>query len=918
MDELLMLLKAKGAGRMSAFDFRPRHGPREGGWFFHQGTRKSCESSETCLPRLELPAAGWESMERPYDPSFYFFLAGSPAFAFCEGLGFAFFVRTSRQADKGNSTQSITLSLPGFASGAKPRSGDMEPVTLQAEVPEGVGPGVNFNVSTPDGQVLQLTCPDEVCAGMMVSFAYYPIEAADESGGVRLHDDDRRRLEEGAAIAAARQEELNAAGVVMAVPPPPMEEFEGFSFPAASFAAGQNAIVTRSSGEVFLTALGPLYTVYLGQAEDGEYVTKNCEESDLRSPAAPCFASSSRAVRFARAVLWCVTLTRLFRSLDQEVNTDRDPSARLLRQLRNSRSRAQAAELKLQEPPLECGKEVASAQAACLEEKMLELKALKERLAEQMQAEDEASPSHVMWSPDCISWAGSRRSTMSNRWAPPLWRAASAARAPRPARACASAAALPARVGVVGCGQMGTGIAIVAARHPRLEVVALDAFPASLERSKAFVAEWAAKEAKKGRMSETEVADFLQLLSFGSLEDEAFLRAVVPGLDFVIEAVSEDLEVKQSCYGALEAAGLREQSILASNTSSISITKLASQVSRPERVIGMHFMNPVPVMPLVEVIRGLRTDEATLQSTLRLCRAMKKEHSTSEDRPGFIANRVLMPYINEAVFALQEGVGTAEDIDKTLKLGTNVPMGPLTLADFIGLDTCLSIMRAAQRNHGLSLGELFGPFGGTFQSLALGISVSAQSLERQVAIEGLKVRFTDAEAALQLSALQAEQLSAWAVESSGAARDSANSAAAASARKPLEAPSPWYEQWRKALFTSLRWSEHEALDQPLAALLVVQSTEEDPAGQLEQLLHSSRMPPLCSTGVLDPVPGKAAVLLHDPKDPQSPSEEQLAGKLRELKARFAPNLVLSVQINGAGGLEPRACGDGEEPEVEET
>ncbi|CAJ1462224.1 unnamed protein product, partial [Effrenium voratum] len=105
-------------------------------------------------------------------------------------------------------------------------------------------------------------------------------------------------------------------------------------------------------------------------------------------------------------------------------------------------------------------------------------------------------------------------------------------------------------------------------------------------------------------------------------------------------------------------------------------------------------------MPLVEVIRGLRTDEATLQSTLRLCRAMKKEHSTSEDRPGFIANRVLMPYINEAVFALQDGVGTAEDIDKTLKLGTNVPMGPLTLADFIGLDTCLSIMRVLHRDLG--------------------------------------------------------------------------------------------------------------------------------------------------------------------------------------------------------------------------
>jgi len=263
-----------------------------------------------------------------------------------------------------------------------------------------------------------------------------------------------------------------------------------------------------------------------------------------------------------------------------------------------------------------------------------------------------------------------------------------------------STAPLPKKIAVVGCGQMGTGIAIVAAKHAGTEVVGLDAYPASLERSKAFAAEWAGKEAKKGRMTEAEVDDFLRKITFGDLKDEGYLKTIAPQMDFVIEAVSEDLKVKQSCYDALQAAGLPEDSVLATNTSSISITKLAAKVSRPERMIGMHFMNPVPVMPLVEVIRGLRTDDATLELTLQLCRAMKKEHSTSEDRPGFIANRILMPYINEAVFALQDGVGTAEDIDKTLKLGTNVPMGPLTLADFIGLDTCLSIMRVLHRDLG--------------------------------------------------------------------------------------------------------------------------------------------------------------------------------------------------------------------------
>merc|ERR1719382_858572 len=170
----------------------------------------------------------------------------------------------------------------------------------------------------------------------------------------------------------------------------------------------------------------------------------------------------------------------------------------------------------------------------------------------------------------------------------------------------------------------------------------------------------------------------------------------VAQLDFVVEAVSEELAVKRKVFTSLLDAGLPADSVLATNTSSISITKLSSGLERPERFIGMHFMNPVPVMPLVEVIRGLQTDDGTLSLVV----AMKKQHATSEDRPGFVANRILMPYINEAVFVLQEGIATAEDIDKTMRLGTNVPMGPLTLADFIGLDTCLSIMQVLHNDLG--------------------------------------------------------------------------------------------------------------------------------------------------------------------------------------------------------------------------
>eukprot|EP00932_Pfiesteria_piscicida_P021522 SRR837773.8307.p1 GENE.SRR837773.8307~~SRR837773.8307.p1 ORF type:complete len:318 (+),score=98.01 SRR837773.8307:126-956(+) len=246
---------------------------------------------------------------------------------------------------------------------------------------------------------------------------------------------------------------------------------------------------------------------------------------------------------------------------------------------------------------------------------------------------------------------------------------------------------------------MGTGIAIVAARHAGLEVLALDKFAPSLERSAQFVRDWAAKEVKKGKMSEDDSKMLLQRISYGNLDDKAAMTGVA-GLDFVIEAVSEDFAVKKDVFKSLLDAGLPSSSVLATNTSSISITKLSAGLERPERFIGMHFMNPVPVMPLVEVIRGLRTDDDTHLQTLALCTAMKKETSTSEDRPGFIANRILMPYINEAVFALQEGIATAEDIDKCMKLGTNVPMGPLTLADFIGLDTCLSIMKVLHQDLG--------------------------------------------------------------------------------------------------------------------------------------------------------------------------------------------------------------------------
>jgi len=170
--------------------------------------------------------------------------------------------------------------------------------------------------------------------------------------------------------------------------------------------------------------------------------------------------------------------------------------------------------------------------------------------------------------------------------------------------------------------------------------------------------------------------------------------------DIVIEAASENMDLKRKIFGELSGVVKNEHAILASNTSSISITQIAAATTRPQQVIGMHFMNPVPVMKLVEIICGLQTSEETFRVTNSLAQRMGKVTTRSADVPGFIANRLLLPFINEAIYALSEGVATKEDIDTTMKLGTNHPMGPLQLADFIGLDTCLAIMQVLHRGLG--------------------------------------------------------------------------------------------------------------------------------------------------------------------------------------------------------------------------
>lgn len=244
---------------------------------------------------------------------------------------------------------------------------------------------------------------------------------------------------------------------------------------------------------------------------------------------------------------------------------------------------------------------------------------------------------------------------------------------------------------VIGAGTMGNGIAQVAGTSG-YQVTCMDVMPAALEKARATIAKSTEKLLEKGRLTAEQKAgaDSIQFVSsYETLADA----------DFVIEAATENPELKFKIFKELDSAA-GESTILATNTSSISITKIAAATRRPDKVIGMHFMNPVPLMKLVEVIKGLATSEATLATTLELCKAMGKEAWEANDSPGFISNRILCPMINEAIFALQENVGTPEAIDAVMKLGMNHPMGPLALADLIGLDVVLFIMEVLQRDLG--------------------------------------------------------------------------------------------------------------------------------------------------------------------------------------------------------------------------
>jgi 3-hydroxybutyryl-CoA dehydrogenase len=247
------------------------------------------------------------------------------------------------------------------------------------------------------------------------------------------------------------------------------------------------------------------------------------------------------------------------------------------------------------------------------------------------------------------------------------------------------------RIGVVGGGTMGNGIAHVFAQHGH-SVVLVDVDQGRVDTALATIRKNLERQAKKGLMEESAVDQVVGRIE-GATDPEA-----VRGASLVVEAVPEKLELKSDILRRLD--GPVGDGILASNTSSISITALAAVTERPDRVIGMHFMNPVPVMKLVEVIRGLQTSDETTARVMELSRALDKTPVEVNDFPGFVSNRVLMPMINEAVFCLMEGVAEAEAIDTVMKLGMNHPMGPLALADLIGLDTCLSILEVLHRDLG--------------------------------------------------------------------------------------------------------------------------------------------------------------------------------------------------------------------------
>jgi 3-hydroxybutyryl-CoA dehydrogenase len=247
-------------------------------------------------------------------------------------------------------------------------------------------------------------------------------------------------------------------------------------------------------------------------------------------------------------------------------------------------------------------------------------------------------------------------------------------------------------VGVVGAGTMGNGIANVLARGG-YQVLLCDVEQRFLDRGLETISKNLGREVAKNKITAADKAAALQRIA------PVLERGKLAGCDFIVEAATEKFEIKAEIFRDLDRI-CRPEAVLASNTSSISITKLAALTQRPERVIGMHFFNPVPVMKLVEVVRGLATGDETVQTVRDLAVKLEKTPVEVNDAPGFVSNRVLMPLLNEAMYAVMEGVATPEAVDEVFQLGMAHPMGPLTLADFIGLDVCLDIMRVLHQGFG--------------------------------------------------------------------------------------------------------------------------------------------------------------------------------------------------------------------------
>jgi 3-hydroxybutyryl-CoA dehydrogenase len=248
------------------------------------------------------------------------------------------------------------------------------------------------------------------------------------------------------------------------------------------------------------------------------------------------------------------------------------------------------------------------------------------------------------------------------------------------------------RVAVVGSGTMGNGIAQVFAQSG-YPVVMIDVLPEALDRAAQTMEKNLARLVKKGSLGEEQVPSILERIARSTKIE------TVKESKLVVEAIIEDAQAKRELFARLDELTAPD-TILASNTSSISITELAAATKRPDRVIGMHFMNPVPVMQLIEIIRGLATSDETFQQIESLAKELGKTPVAVNDYPGFVSNRILLPMINEAIYCVMEGVATPQDIDTVMKLGMNHPMGPLTLADFIGLDVCLNVMNVLHEGLG--------------------------------------------------------------------------------------------------------------------------------------------------------------------------------------------------------------------------